>query len=294
MVTPLTEAGELNHEAMEQLVELFVSQRLGGVFILGSTGQWPLLDPSERRAVTDRVVRTANGRLPVMVHVGALGTDAAVALARHAAKAGADAVSCVAPIYYPLETDVIFEHYRRVAIATHLPFYVYHLATVNQLALDPSEYAERLLALPNIAGMKITEVDLNLLGLLYYHTHGRLSLFSGADEIFCHAVLSGATGAVGTLFNLWGPKCAVARKACVAGYPDVGRRFMLEFQRVVSVVCRPRRLWSFLRAAMRLKYQIEIGLPRPPLGLLSEPWADKEVERLMACIDGVDLEDALG
>jgi N-acetylneuraminate lyase len=285
LVTPLTDAGEPNHEALERLVELFVRQGLDGLFILGSTGQWPLLTLDERQAIAQRVIKTAAGRIPVMVHVGATTTADAVSLARHAARAGADAVSCVGPIYYPLTADSIFEHYRRVASSTGLPFFVYHLSTTNQLTIGPREYAERVLALPNIVGMKFTDRDLGTLGLLHTYTKGRLALLVGADELFCHAASSGAAGAVGTFFNLWGPACQSAWRATVSGDVNAGRRFMLGIQEALADACRPGRMWSFLRSAMRIKYQIDIGLPRPPLGLLAEPWPDADVERLIAQVD---------
>jgi N-acetylneuraminate lyase len=285
LLTPLTEAGEPNHEALEQLVELYLSQGLGGLFILGSTGQWPLLTLNERQAIAQRVIKTSAGRIPVMVHVGATTTDDAISLARHAARAGADAVSCVAPIYYSMTADAIFEHYRRVASATALPFFVYHFSATNQLTIGPREYAERLLALPNIVGMKFTDGDLGTLGLLHTYTRGRLALLVGADELFCHAAASGAAGAVGMFFNLWGPACQAAWQAMVSGDVDKARRFMLGIQETLADVCRPGRMWSFLRSAMRIKYQIDIGLPRPPLGLLAEQWQDAEVEPLIAQVD---------
>jgi N-acetylneuraminate lyase len=285
LVTPLTEDGEPNHEALERLVELFVSQGLDGLFILGSTGQWPLLTLDERQAIAERVIKTAAGRIPVMVHVGATTTEGAISLARHAARAGADAVSFVAPIYYPLTADSIFEHYRRLAASTELPFFVYHFSATNQLTIGPREYAKRMLALPNIVGMKFTDRDLGTLGLLHTYTKGRLALLVGADELFCHAASSGAAGAVGMFFNLWGPACQAAWRATVSGDTNTERRFMLGIQETLAEACRPGRMWSFLRSAMRIKYQIDIGLPRPPLGLLAEPWPDAEVERLIALVD---------
>src|SRR6516164_5758426 len=80
---------------LERLTDLFARQGLGGLYVGGSTGQWPLLTADERRAIAECVVRAAAGRIPVMVHVGAASTAEAVALARHAAQVGADAVSAV-------------------------------------------------------------------------------------------------------------------------------------------------------------------------------------------------------
>ena len=61
MLTPLDEAGEPDLGQVEKLIDLFVRQGLDGVFVLGSTGQWPLLAPDRRRAVAERAVRAAAG-----------------------------------------------------------------------------------------------------------------------------------------------------------------------------------------------------------------------------------------
>jgi N-acetylneuraminate lyase len=293
LLTPLTESGQIHHEQIEKLVELFVRQGLGGLYVLGSTGQWPLLTIEQRQAAAERIIKAAAGRIPVIVHVGAVATDDAVALARHAARIGADAVSAVTPIYYPAGTDIVFEHYRRIGAATDLPLFVYHLSTVNQIALDPRDYAERVMALPHIAGMKITDRDLYQFGVLHAHSGNRLQLFSGADEVMCHAALSGAIGAIGTFYNLWGPACQVARQRFVEGSFETGRRFMLAFQSAIAEVLRSQAVWAFLRAAMRIKYDIDIGPPRAPLGMLDKPWKTADVERLIAQVEasvpGIDV-----
>jgi N-acetylneuraminate lyase len=286
MLTPLTETGQISHEQIEKLVDLFVRQRLGGLYVLGSTGQWPLLSVEQRQAAAERIVKTAGGRIPVMVHVGAVATDDAVALARHAARIGADAVSAVTPIYYPAGADIVFEHYRRIGAASDLPLFVYHLSIVNQIALDPRDYAERVLALPHIGGMKITDRDLYQFGVMHAHAGTRLQLFSGADEVMCHAALSGAIGAIGTFYNLWGATCQAARQRFVEGSFETGRRFMLAFQSAIAEVLRSQSVWGFLRAAMRHKYDVDIGPPRPPLGMLDKAWKAADVERIITLVDG--------
>jgi N-acetylneuraminate lyase len=286
MLTPTAADGQPSLSACEQLVELFAQQKLGGIYVAGSTGGWPLFTIEERKSIAERVVRAAARRLPVMVHVGAVATADAIALAEHAARVGADAISAVGPIYYPISTGALFEHYRRIASATPLPFYAYHLSLVAKVDLDPRQYVEKLLAIPHIAGMKITDHDLYPFGLIHTAAGDRLQLFSGADEVMCHAILSGATGAIGTFYNLWGPACAAARAATAAGDIETGRAFMLRFQSAIADVFAGGGMWSFLRAAMKLKYGIEVGMPRPPLGSTDKPWADADVKRILARVDG--------
>ena len=286
MLTPIGPDGRPDLAACEQLVDLFARQGLGGIYLAGSTGQWPLLTVAERKATADRVVRAAAGRLPVMVHVGATATADAVELAEHAAAIGAAAVSAVGPTYYSHSPEAVFGYYRQIGSATGLPLFAYHLSGVSKMGLGPREYALRLLDLPHMAGMKVTDLDLYTFGLLHAAAGDRLQLFSGADEVMCHAVLSGAVGAIGTFYNVWGPACAAARAAAVAGDVTTARAFMRRFQPAIADVLDSGGTWSFLRAAVRLKYGIEIGMPRPPLGAADRPWADADVRRILDRVDG--------
>jgi N-acetylneuraminate lyase len=285
MFTPMTADSRPSLPACEQMVDLFARQGLGGIYLVGSTGQWPLLTIAERKAIAETVVKAAGSRLPVMVHVGAVATEDAVDLARHAVKIGAAAVSAVGPIYYSHSADSLFEYYRRIGSASDLPLFAYHLSTVSKMALGPREYAARLLEIPNVAGMKITDHDLYPFGLIHAFAGDRLKLFSGADEVMCHAVLSGAIGAIGTFYNVWGPACQTAREATAKGDIAAGREFMLRFQTAIADVLDSGGMWAFIRAAMRLKYGIDVGMPRPPLGATDRPWKDADVQRVLDRVD---------
>lgn len=285
LVTPMGADGKPALDVVEQLVELFATQGLDGLYVTGSTGQWPLLTVEERQAVVERCVKASAGRIPIMAHVGAVSTDEAVTLAKHAKRVGADAVSTVAPIYYPYAPDIVFEHFRRVGAASDLPLFVYYIEIAQKLSVGAKDYTERILTLPNIAGMKITVLDLYLFGLIHSYAGDRLQLFSGADEVMCHAVLSGSTGAIGTFYNLFGPACRRAREAMVAGQVEQASAFMLQFQQMIARVVSSGSMWSFFRAAMRQKYGLDIGMPRAPLGSLDKPWDEAEVTKLIDTVD---------
>ena len=284
MLTPLDANGQPALGEAEKLVGLFVRQKLDGIYLLGSTGQGPLLSVAQRQAVAEAVVRAAAGKIPVMVHVGAVSTEDSVTLARHASQVGADAISSVGPIYYRPSADAVFEHYRQIGEAGGLPFFVYHLSMVNTLTLGGREYVDRLLGLPNIAGMKFTDRDLYQLGLICAYAGDRLQIFSGADEVMCQAAMSGACGAIGTFYNLWGPACQRARDQFVNGSVEAGRSFMQKFQLALDEILASQSVWTFLRSAMRIKYQIDIGPCRSPLGVTDKPWKDGDVERLLAAV----------
>ena len=285
MVTPLDGKGHPSVPAIEALVDVFVDQELDGLYVTGSTGQWPMLSMANRRQVVELVVQAAAGRIPVMVHVGSAATDDAVALARHAMDTGADAISSVAPIYYGWTADHIFEHFRQIGMATELPLFVYHLSSVNQLALDARDYARRVCELPHIAGMKITDRDLFQFGTIYHTAGDKLQLFSGADELLCHATLSGSAGAIGTFYNVWGPACRQARNAVINGNFQAGLKFMQVFQSTLAEILSTGSHWTFLQTALKHLHGVDVGLPRAPLAVGNREWDIEEIDRL---IEGVN------
>ena len=77
-------------------------------------GGRPLLAGRAAR-VAAAFIDAARGRLQVAVHCGAQTTADTVALAEHAAEAGADAVAVIAPPYFALDEEELLEHFAAAA-----------------------------------------------------------------------------------------------------------------------------------------------------------------------------------
>ncbi len=292
MLSPMTDDLQPNLDAVDKLVELFVGQGLDGIYVLGSTGQGPALQLDTRKAIAARAVAAAGGRVPVVVHVGSVATADCVELAQHAAEAGAAGVSSVAPIYYTGGVDVELEHYRQVAAATDLPFMAYiNEAMTGRGPLPIREHVKRLVDIPNAAAVKYTTFDMNTLGLAHAYAGPALRFYSGMDQLFCHAVLSGAHGAVGTFYNVFGLACHKMRAACTAGRVEAARSFMLAFQRMCDEVLAKGVFW-FLRQAMQLRYDIDVGPARALMFNMGEPWDEQQVRAVCDAVDeaaGLDV-----
>src|SRR5687768_9928128 len=97
-ITPLRDGGSaLDEHAFEPYVDFLAGGGLDGLLTLGTTGEGILLSVRERRRVAELYVAAARGRLAVAVHCGAQTTADTVALAAHAAQAGAAAVAVIGP-----------------------------------------------------------------------------------------------------------------------------------------------------------------------------------------------------
>lgn len=277
LITPVSADGNPDFETLEKLVELMVTQEMDGLYILGSTGQGFLFGHEERRRITEVVTEVVDHRLPVMVQVGSLTTRESVELARHAVRCGADGISSVGPIYYGSpdgSSAMALKHYEQIATATDLPFFPYQLGE-RTFREDTGIFIEKLLKIPNVKGMKLTTNNLLEISSISFSSRGALTLFSGSDELMCHAAMCGTSGAIGSTYNLWGRECRRMRKAFLEGDVQLGTAFMLTFQEVIASILP--NFWSFVRQAMLLRYQIDVGMPIPPLGNANISWDDSKV-----------------
>jgi N-acetylneuraminate lyase len=284
MFTPVNEKGEPDFDDLEKLIELLISQAMDGLYILGSTGQGVLFTEQQRKQTIEVVCKIVAGRLPIIAQVGALTTEESVRLAKYSQKQGVSGISSVGPIYYSYTADMALAHYRTIAQSTDLPFFPYQLGD-NSMPGDTVDFVKKLLDIPHVTGMKLTTSQLLDISLIHNYAGDRLKLFSGIDELFCHALLCGTVGAIGSTYNIWGVECKHVMEEFIKGNYQLTKDFMLCFQGVIQYILP--NIWPFMRKAMLLKYDIDIGHAKAPLGNTHRKWKDQEVYSLMEKVESV-------
>lgn len=125
MVTPFTEGGEVDSEALTTLIR-FLREQVHGLFVTGSYGAGPMMETSERKLVTEVAVREAEGMIPIITMVGAPYTRQSVELARHAESVGASAVASVGPFYFQHDEDRLIRFYTELIGSVDIPVYLYN------------------------------------------------------------------------------------------------------------------------------------------------------------------------
>jgi dihydrodipicolinate synthase/N-acetylneuraminate lyase len=197
-VTPLcANGGAVDEDAVAPLTEFLAERGLDGLLAMGTTGEGILLSSAERRRVTDLFVAACAGRLDVAVHCGAQTTADTVALAEHAAAAGADAVAVIGPPYFQLDADELLAHFQAAALAcAPTPFYVYEFARVSGYAVPPSVVERLRECAPNVAGMKVSDAPFEK---LEPYLGEELDIFVGAESLIGAGMARGAAGSVSAL-----------------------------------------------------------------------------------------------
>jgi 4-hydroxy-tetrahydrodipicolinate synthase len=84
------------------------------------------------------VIRTAAGRVPVLIGTGAEDTREALRLSRKAEAMGADGVMIIPPFYSTPTDDELVHHYRTIAEGIGIPIMVYNNPATANVDLKPA------------------------------------------------------------------------------------------------------------------------------------------------------------
>lgn len=216
LITPMEEDGGVDFGAYARLIDWQIEQGTTGLVPVGTTGESPTLSHDEHKAVVEAAIAAARGRVPVMAGAGSNATAEAIQLARHAERAGADAVLVVTPYYNKPTQEGLYRHYKAIAEAVALPVYIYNIP--GRSVIDMSvETMARLAALPNIAGVK--DATANLARPL--HTLRACGpdfcQLSGEDHTALAYLAAGGQGCISVTANVAPGLCAQMHAAWARG-----------------------------------------------------------------------------
>ena len=204
LITPTNADESVNYHALEQVVDAQIADGVEGFYCCGSSGEGLLLTLDERKQVLEHVLKAADGRVPVMSHVGTIRTKDVIDLAQHAMSAGALAVSMIPPCYYKFSMDDIMGYYEDVIRAVpNVPAIVYNIPQFTGVEFS-KDNAGRLLGNENIVGIKHTSTNLYSLERIGQAFPGK-ALINGFDEQLLGALSMGSCATIGTTVNLFAP-----------------------------------------------------------------------------------------
>ena len=215
--TPLADGGaRLDEPAFRPYADFLVGAGLDGVLAFGTNGEAVLLSADERRRGLELWLEAVAGRALVAAHCGAQTTADTVALAAHAAEAGADAVAVIGPPYFKLDAKAQRAHLLAAASAcAPLPFYVYEFAATAGYAFDPAMLLRLREEADNVAGMKVSDSPWD--AFERYLLEG-FDIFVGPEALIHRGREAGAVGAVSALASAFPEDvAAVVREPTEAG-----------------------------------------------------------------------------
>ena len=268
LVAPFFDDFTLNHDAMQQTVDLLVNAGVHGIIVAGTTGEYYAMTMKERVYMMVVAKEMIAGRVPMIIGTGAIRTEDSVEYARQAKLHGADAILIATPPYaYPTGREIAL-HALAIDREANLPAMLYNYPGRMSVNMD-EECLDRLGRSPNFCAIKESSGDPNRLHMLA-RDYPHIALSCGMDDQALEFFAWGARSWVCAGSN-FAPEAHIALyQACaVEGDFTKGRAIMSAMLPLMRVLEQGGKFIQCIKHGLNMR-GIDVGPPRKPLQPLNK------------------------
>ena len=200
LVTPFKN-GKVDEKALAELVEFHIKNGTTALVPCGTTGESATLNYEEHDKVIELTIEFANGRIPVIAGTGSNSTEEAIALTKHAKKAGARASLQVSPYYNRPTQKGLYLHFKAIAEAVDIPIILYNIASRTGVNIEPETFV-KLAQVKNIIGVKEASGSLEQMSRIRSLCPKDFLLISGDDALTLPVMSIGGVGIISVVANI--------------------------------------------------------------------------------------------
>jgi 4-hydroxy-tetrahydrodipicolinate synthase len=279
VTTPFSADGDLDLDAWAELLDWLQGERMHGIAVAGTTGEWFSLTPTERADLFRVAGERLAGKTTLLAGCNAFTPAESIGYARIAKEAGFDGILLTLPPYVvPSEREAV-AWYRDVSDGVEIPICVYNWPRGTGVDMSP-ELLGRIAEIDNVVAIKNSTGNMASVLQTLFSLHDRVRIFGvPASELGIMLIeQGGADGTIGAgavlgsdhpdfFEHVWSGnrdaalRCGERDRALFEAFwePDFTPRFGSQF--------------AILKTALNLR-GVPGGYVRPPLLSLT----DEEVE----------------
>ena len=270
MVTPVTENGTLDTQAVERIIAFFVKAGVSPL-LMGTTGEGNSVSQADGLLFVETAVKAAQKR--ITIYAGLTGNCFSEQLkqAETYTQAGTDVIVATLPTYYALTPEQMENYYRTLADNIKGPLMLYNILATTHMSI-PVDVIRRLADHPNIVGLKDSERDLERMAQCIEIAKGRedFCYFCGWAAQSAHSLELGGDGIVPSTGNFVPEMFQQLYEAAIKGDMETANRLQDETNEIAKIYQKDRTLGQSL-TALKVMMQTK-GL--------CEPWMLMPLTRL--------------
>lgn len=202
LITPFNEDLSVDFAALTRIVNHVMEGGADFLVALGTTSEAPTLSNEEKKQVVDAILKTNNGRLPVLLGMGGNNTQAVVDAIKVQDFTGIQGILSVVPYYNKPNQRGMKAHFTAIADASPVPVILYNVpgrVGVNLQAATCVELARH----PNIVAVKEASGNLQQIMEILRDKPADFDVLSGDDGITQPLMALGAKGVISVAANAY-------------------------------------------------------------------------------------------
>jgi len=202
IITPFKN-GKLDEQTYASLIQRQIDNGIDAVCPVGTTGESATLSHDEHKRCIEIAIEVCKGtNTKVLAGAGSNATHEAVEIAKHAQKAGVDAIFSVSPYYNKPSQEGLYQHYKTIANAVpDLGFMLYNVPGRTGVDISTDTTIRLFDDCSNIYGVKEATGSLERATALL-SKRPDIKVLSGDDAIDYAMIANGGAGFTSVTSNL--------------------------------------------------------------------------------------------
>lgn len=201
LITPFTESGEVDYNALGNLVEYQISNGADFLCILATTSESPCLSKQEKLDIQHFIVNLVDRRVPIVIGCGGNNTLAIAEELRNGDFNGIDGILSVCPYYNKPTQEGLYQHFKTLACATELPVILYNVPGRTGINMTAETTLRLANDCENIVAIKEASGNLEQIDDILKNKPEGFAVLSGDDSLTFPMLAGGAEGVISVIGN---------------------------------------------------------------------------------------------
>lgn len=201
LITPFTESGEVDYNALGNLVEYQISNGADFLCILATTSESPCLSKQEKLDIQHFIVNLVDRRVPIVIGCGGNNTYAIAEELRNGDFNGIDGILSVCPYYNKPTQEGLYQHFKTLACATELPVILYNVPGRTGINMTAETTLRLANDCENIVAIKEASGNLEQIDDILKNKPEGFAVLSGDDSLTFPMLAGGAEGVISVIGN---------------------------------------------------------------------------------------------
>lgn len=201
LITPFTESGEVDYNALGNLVEYQISNGADFLCILATTSESPCLSKQEKLDIQHFIVNLVDRRVPIVIGCGGNNTYAIAEELRNGDFNGIDGILSVCPYYNKPTQEGLYHHFKTLACATELPVILYNVPGRTGINMTAETTLRLANDCENIVAIKEASGNLEQIDDILKNKPEGFAVLSGDDSLTFPMLAGGAEGVISVIGN---------------------------------------------------------------------------------------------
>ena len=201
IITPFKQDESIDFDALGRVIDFNINNGVNYIVTLGTTGETPVLDTEEKKAILQYTFEKVNNRVPIVVGVGGNSTKAVINEINSLPIDKAVAILSASPNYNKPTQEGIYLHYKNIAQNSVKPIILYNVPGRTARNIDAQTIVKLSHEVENIKGIKEAGSDMQQCMEIVRDCPKDFLIVSGDDALCFAQIALGFSGVISVAAN---------------------------------------------------------------------------------------------